>query len=116
MTDYFQSPTAGRPELEVFETVRTANLDWRDGGGKGFWVKTLYHDPETGRETLLLKVDAGAYSASHSHDRLEQVYVIEGDFYDQNTTYHGGDFVMRKRGQNHVAGSKNGALIVLIFG
>ena len=62
-----------------------------------------------------MKVDAGAFSPLHSHDEVEQIYLIEGDFYDQDTIYKAGDFIVRAPHASHEAGSENGAIIMLVY-
>ena len=114
MSELMQPATSGRPDLENFYVVASRDLLWGDGGAEGFLGKELLRC-EDGREAHLLKVEPGAYAGSHSHDRTEHLLVIEGDFYDQNQTYTKGDFIVREAGANHIAGSKNGALIFLMF-
>ncbi|MBC8242727.1 MAG: cupin domain-containing protein [Alphaproteobacteria bacterium] len=62
-----------------------------------------------------MKVDAGAISPPHAHDELEQVFVLEGAFYDADRTYGPGDFIVRAPGAIHTGGSKVGALALLIY-
>lgn len=115
MAEIFQAARRDQSTPSHFVTVESRNLDWADCGANGFWIKSLHHDKATGQKTLLMKVDPGAYSASHSHDQIEQIYVIAGTFYDQTRTYAAGDFVLREPGANHTAGSKDGALVMLIY-
>lgn len=114
MSDLMQPPSGGRPSQEIFHVVSSAAQPWVDGGGEGFLAKELL-DAEDGRQAYIIKVEPGAHAGSHSHDRMEHLLVLEGDFYDQNQTYVKGDFVVRERGANHIAGSRNGALIFLMF-
>ncbi|MBZ9775024.1 cupin domain-containing protein [Mesorhizobium sp. CO1-1-8] len=114
MNKLMQPASAGRPEEEKFYVVDSDAMAWGDGGGEGFLSKELLYS-EDGRGAHLIKVEPGAYAGSHSHDRIEHLFVLEGDFYDQNQTYKKGDFVVREAGANHIAGSKNGALIFLMF-
>ena len=62
-----------------------------------------------------MKVDAGVVAPPHAHDKLEQVLVLEGDFYDEYRTYEPGDFIVRAPGAIHTGGSKSGALVLLIY-
>ena len=54
--------------------------EWRPSGTPGFWVKPLVEDAEAGLRTWLMKSDPGASSKLHSHDEIEQIYVLEGSF------------------------------------
>ena len=62
-----------------------------------------------------MKVDAGAFSPMHAHDDIEQIYVLEGSFYDQDKTYGPGDYVIRAPGALHSAGSEEGAVVLLVY-
>ncbi len=90
-------------------------LDWQDSGSPGFLVKSLLEDPARGLRTWLMKVEPGAWSPLHAHDDTEQVYVLEGSFYDQDATYGPGDFIIRAAGAEHIAGSESGALVLLVY-
>jgi quercetin dioxygenase-like cupin family protein len=114
MSALTQPANAGRPSRETFYVVDSAAMAWGDGGGEGFLGKELFV-AQDGRQAHLIKVEPGAHAGSHSHDRTEHLLVLEGDFYDQNQTYKKGDFIVREPGANHIAGSKNGALIFLMF-
>ena len=114
MSNLMQPASGGRPAQENFYVVSRGALPWGDGGGEGFLGKELLNAAD-GRQAYIIKVEPGAYAASHSHDRMEHLLVLEGDFYDQNQTYVKGDFVVREPGANHIAGSHEGALIFLMF-
>lgn len=114
MSELMQPASAGRTDPEEFYVVDSDAMPWGDGGGEGFLGKELLKAAD-GREAHLIKVKPGAYAGSHSHDRTEHLLVIDGDFYDQNQTYKKGDFIVREVGANHIAGSKSGALIFLMF-
>jgi len=90
-------------------------LDWSIGDD-GFSVKLLYENPSRGERTLLMKLSPGAFFPMHAHeDEWEQIYVIEGTFYDDQRTMEAGDFVCRSPGAPHTAGSENGATVLLLY-
>lgn len=118
MSEVFKSGQHGG--LQVI--AKTGSLDydaggseWQECGADGFWIKPLLEDTAAGLRTWLMKVEAGAYSPSHAHDEIEQVYVLEGSFYDQEKTYGAGQFIVRDAGAMHSAGSENGALMLLFY-
>lgn len=90
-------------------------IEWQAEDSSGFHNKLLLEDPAAGIRTYLMKVDAGAYSPPHAHEEFEQIYVLEGSFYDQDKTYQPGAFIVRAPGAMHSAGSKNGAVVLLIY-
>ena len=90
-------------------------IDWQDCGAEGFLIKPLMEDKQAGVRTWLMKVEAGAFSPLHAHDETEQIYVLEGSFYDQDKTYGPGEYIVRAAGAMHSAGSENGALVLLFY-
>ena len=81
----------------------------------GVHVKTLFDGgPQHGR-TQLARLDAGAYSKPHTHAVLEQIYVIEGEFYDGERLLRAGDMCVRAPGVEHSASSPTGALTLVIY-
>ena len=119
MSEIFERQAAAMKPLALprreSESLDTAALDWQDCGAVGFTVKPLLEDSDSGLRTWLMKVDAGAFSELHSHDEIEQIYVIEGSFYDQHKTYRAGDYIVRAPGAMHTAGSETGALVMLFY-
>ena len=95
--------------------LQSSQVDWQDCGAPGFWIKALLVDESKGLRTWLMKVDAGAYSDFHAHDEIEQIYILEGSFYDQDHQYAAGDFIVRAAGAMHTAGSDEGALVMLVY-
>jgi len=75
----------------------------------------LMEDACTGLRTWLMKVEPGAFSAPHAHDEVEQIYVLEGSFYDQQKTYGAGEYIVRPPGAMHTAGSDTGAVVLLFY-
>lgn len=92
------------------------DVEWQKTEATGFWVKPLFEDRERGEKTLLMKVDPGAWSAMHTHPgELEQIFVLEGSFYDQDATMGPGSYCCRAPDAAHEAGSKDGAVVLLIY-
>jgi len=119
MSEIFErQPAASKPLVlprGESASVDAAALDWQDCGAAGFAVKPLLEDSESGLRTWLMKVEAGAFSELHAHDEVEQIYVIEGSFYDQHNTYRAGDYIVRAPGAMHTAGSETGAIVMLFY-
>lgn len=106
--------TLSRPEAGSVLT-RSADADWVADGDSGFFYKTLYEDKDAGLSTMLMKVEPGNVAPSHAHDNLEQVLVLEGDFYDEYRTYGPGYFVVRAPGAIHTGGTETGAVLLLVY-
>lgn len=103
-----------RPDSASLVT-RTSDAEWESSGTTGFSYKPLFEDAQARLKTMLMKVEAGALAVQHNHDQLEQVLVLEGEFYDEYRNYGPGDFIVRAPGAMHTGGSKNGAVVLLIY-
>ena len=118
MSELFNRQSAHKPmslpELES-NSLSVAELEWQECGAAGFMIKPLMEDTSAGLRTWLMKVDAGAFSDSHAHDECEQIYVLEGSFYDQEKIYQAGEYIVRAPGALHTAGSESGALVLLFY-
>ena len=95
--------------------LKSREIAWQGSDAPGFWVKPLIEDDHQGIRTWLMKVDPGAFSDMHGHSEYEQIYVLEGAFYDQDHEYDPGDFIVRAPGALHTAGSKEGAVVLLFY-
>ena len=116
MTELFRNGTTALPRpVAVTLVARTHGSQWQDCGAPGFWIKPLYEDVPGGQRTWLMRVEPGASAPAHAHEETEQIYVIEGSFFDEENTYRAGDFAIRAPGVMHTAGSVNGAIVLLVY-
>jgi anti-sigma factor ChrR (cupin superfamily) len=117
MSDQFQ-PTREAATLDcpVSGTVylNQSSVEWQETGTKGFETKPLY-ETASGEMTMLMKIAPGAFSEAHAHETIEEIYVLEGSFYDDENSYETGDLIIRAPGAMHTAGSKSGAIVLLKF-
>ena len=90
-----------------------AATEWSEDS-PGAVIKRLLDDP-SGYRTLLMKVEPGPLGEAHFHPEVEQVYVLEGDFFDEEYSYAAGDLVVRAAGAMHRSGSANGCTMLLIY-
>ncbi len=96
--------------------VRTEEIPWQPmTQATGVQMKVLVQDKETGLFTGLFKFDPGGVIPDHVHQDIEQSYVLEGTFADQEGTAKAGDFVWRPAGNRHEAYSPDGCLILGFF-
>lgn len=102
------------PRLES-GCVDAGTVEWQGCGADGFSIKPLLEDSSGGLRTWLMKVEPGASSDLHAHDEIEQIYVLEGSFFDQQKTYRAGEYIIRAPGAMHTAGSDSGALVLLFY-
>ena len=95
--------------------MTAVDTDWEATDSDGFWLKRLYEDDQRGERTWLMRIDPGACSPPHTHEEFEQVYVLQGSFYDQDRLVKAGEFCARSPGAVHSAASDEGALILVIY-
>ncbi len=109
-----QRLTAAEPSPpSVFLDV--PNMAWEETKFPGIRCKTLFTDP-SGMATLLMRLDPGAVVPLHEHTAIEQTYVLEGHFLDEEGECRPGQFVWRPAGNTHVAwAGPEGATILGVF-
>jgi anti-sigma factor ChrR (cupin superfamily) len=81
----------------------------------GVQMKVLYQDEASGHFTGLFKIEPGGVVPDHIHQAVEQTYVLEGTFADQEGTATAGDFIWRPAGNRHEAYSPDGCIILGMF-
>ena len=87
---------------------------WTAGERPGELVRPLVEDA-SGFRTMLMQIAPGALGEAHAHDTIEQIYVLDGDFFDEAASYQAGDFVLRMPGTMHRAGSRNGCTMMIVY-
>ena len=100
--------------LPLSGSIKIAATGWKAGERPGETVLPLIEDPR-GYRSMAMKVAPGPLGDMHAHDSIEQIYVIEGDFFDDEASYGPGDFVLRMPGTMHRAGSKNGCTMMIVY-
>jgi len=103
------------PEL-ASRYVRGTDVPWTPmSQAPGIEVKVLYQDEATGVFTGLFRIPPGGVVPDHVHRALEQTYVLEGTFGDEEGMAGPGDFIWRPAGNRHEAYSPDGCLILGFF-
>lgn len=109
------SQTQAKSAIPMGVHVDIASMEWTPSRVAGSVQKTLYSDPETGRSTVLFKMDPGGVIPFHEHPELEQTYVLEGSLEDDEGACTAGNFVWRPAGSRHEARCPNGATFIVFF-
>ncbi|GGB88465.1 hypothetical protein GCM10011494_03450 [Novosphingobium endophyticum] len=116
MTELFANTGRGAlPLPSDGSAVLRTGREWRECGTPGFLIQPLLEDEDAGVRTWLMKIEPGAFAGVHSHAEVEQVYVLDGEFYDDDASYGAGDYVVRAAGTEHVSGSREGATVLLAY-
>jgi anti-sigma factor ChrR (cupin superfamily) len=95
-------------------SIKLSAGDWQPGERPGEMIRPLVEDPR-GYRTMLMKVAPGPLGSLHAHAEIEQIYVMDGDFFDDDSSYGPGDFVLRMPGTLHRAGSKSGCTMLIVY-
>ena len=108
---------SGLPDLPLSGSANLspAGAEWEDSGTPGFEIKRLLEDAASGWRTWLMRVAPGVEAQPHAHDQTEQIYVLEGTFYDDDGEYTVGDYIVRAPGAVHTGGSRDGAVVLLVY-
>lgn len=104
----FVRPTTGTHMLNPDDA------DWLATDTPGFWLKPLLADAHGGT-TSMMKIDAGASASLHSHDQLEEIFVLSGEFHDEQHSYPAGHYCIRAIGEPHTAASVGGCVVLLVY-
>ena len=98
---------------EKLVTIRSDEGDWEILAPKIF-KKVLSFDSESGVESYLLRLEAGAQAPSHEHPHDELCLVLEGDVQFDDVYLKQGDYHFAPQGSIHgAATTEHGALIFL---
>jgi len=103
------------PDVQGSHFLDATALQWQPSDTPGFDIVTLFENPSTGESTALMRVEPGARAGSHSHDLFEEIYVLDGEFSDEERTYLRGQYCVRSPGTLHTAASEQGCVVMLIY-
>ncbi len=95
--------------------VESDAMPWTDTPNPGMKVKVLYYDPKTEMLTMLSKLAPGAGIPEHTHEELEQTFVLEGALVDDEGACTAGNFVIRAKGSRHAPVAPNGCTMLVFF-
>jgi anti-sigma factor ChrR (cupin superfamily) len=95
--------------------VDIESMPWTDTPNPGMKVKVLYYDPKTEMLTMLSKLAPGAGIPEHTHEDLEQTFVLEGSLVDDEGACSAGNFVIRAKGSRHAPVAPNGCTMLVFF-
>lgn len=90
-------------------------LAWQPTRFPGIEIKLLFEDPPSGMLTALFRWAPGAELPLHEHVAIEQSFVLEGSFGDDQGTVTAGNYVSRPAGSRHGARSETGAIVLAMF-
>jgi anti-sigma factor ChrR (cupin superfamily) len=97
-------------DLQQILVVQTNDMTWQKVADAEVWQKRLdcIKDSETGRQTSLLRFEAGAALPREKlSDRME-ILVLDGTYRDGHGEYSAGTYLLNPPGFEHIPSSKTG--------
>jgi anti-sigma factor ChrR (cupin superfamily) len=94
--------------------IETNEVPWIENA-PGHKSKVIYYDPKTELLTILSRLEPGAGIREHTHEDLEQTYVLEGSLVDDEGECTAGNFVIRAKGSRHAPKAPNGCMMLVFF-
>ena len=109
------APAAAADPTAKSYYVDVVGMEWQPTPFPKIECKVLYREPETGRSTIMFRMQPGAIVPSHFHAGVEQTFILEGSLEDHLGAATAGNFVWREPGSYHEAHSPNGAIVLGMF-
>ncbi len=94
------------------------HLPWAPWAMKGAGFKLLSADPDSGRFSLLIRLDKGCNAPAHRHVGAVEGMVLEGGFHyadEPQRRFTAGVYLLEKDGAVHQPVSPEGALMFAVF-
>ena len=113
VTPHYPPHEGLQPMLSRYSIVD--DLPWKPTPVPGVDMKVLVEDKTTGLLTALFRWAPGTELPMHEHVEIEQSWVLDGEFEDDEGVYTAGNFVWRPAGHRHIARSPKGALVLCFF-
>ena len=94
-----------------FALLDEAQQKWLPAGVPGVELCQLWLDSENERQTILIRMQAGATLPHHEHGGTEECFVVRGDLRDGDLLLQAGDYIRFERGTHHSVTSRDGCLL-----
>ena len=112
------TPAASVASRDTLLAYHTASLPWVPWAMPGTHFKLLSADPESGRFSLIIRLERGCVAPAHRHVGAVEGLVLEGGFhYDDapEVRYTAGMYVLERAGAVHRPVSPEGAIMFAVF-
>ena len=102
-----------RVRREAFTLLPAGERDWLPAGVPGVELCQLWLDAEQERQTLLIRMQAGASLPDHLHGGTEECFVVRGDLRDRDLRLEASDYIRFETGTHHTATTEGGCLLLV---
>ena len=97
--------------------IDTEKLNWQPSSKLGVERKVLERESaESGRATSIVRYAPGASFSEHTHPNGEEIFVLSGEFRDENGVYPKGTYLKSARGSRHSPSSESGCTLFVKLG
>lgn len=100
-------------DAEVFR-LDTHNAMWQPGIDNRLSTLPLHGYGQ--EKTILLKWQPDSAFSLHQHEGGEEIFILSGDFYDEQGHYEKGTWIRYPAGSSHQPSTKNGCLMLMKTG
>ncbi len=97
--------------------VDTTKLPWTALDFPGISMRVVHEDKKSGGMTVMTRLEPGASIPAHTHTRADEtVFVISGDFIEEEVEYGPGNFFAAPAGVPHGPHrSRTGCVVLTTF-
>lgn len=97
--------------------LETEQMQWAPSPSNGVTRKVLEREArECGRATSIVRYESNSFFQEHIHTLGEEIFVLEGDFFDENGIYPKGTYLRNPPGSKHSPGSHKGCILFVKLG
>jgi len=115
MNDAHEKNTAGLREIINTGSAEFLVYDFDGPVQDNMRLLKLSYDNETKQGAYMIRMEPGAETIAHIHQRREEYFIIEGDLVESDGKVLGpGDYVVYQPGSYHNSRTVNGCLLIAI--
>lgn len=97
--------------------IDTTNLPWSPLDFPGVFMRVIHKDSQSGGMTVMTRLEPGATIPAHLHNKADEtVFVVSGDFIEDETEHGPGSFFAAPAGVQHGPHrSRSGCMVITTF-
>ena len=101
-------------DLSRVVVLNTAEIPWQASPDGAVLLRMLEQECAAGmRTTFLVRYQPGTHLTSHTHEKGEEIIVLEGNFSDEQGAYPAGCYIKTPPGSTHAPYSEAGCTLLI---